>query len=84
MAIIPWVFWSYIGVGSLLILFSKSISSYIYRMALVFTDKSNLSELFIFKTNKMQRDSFFMLARSFTIAFGLLIAAFSIYVIYFK
>lgn len=84
MAVIPLIFWSYVVVGTLLILFSKSISSYIYKMVLVFTNKANLSELFIFKTNKTQRDSFFMLARAFTIIFGLLIATFSIYVLYLK
>ncbi|MDA3855789.1 MAG: hypothetical protein PF569_06000 [Candidatus Woesearchaeota archaeon] len=84
MVVVPIVFWSYVGIGTLLILFSKSISSYIYKMVLVFTNKANLSELFIFKTNKTQRDSFFMFARSFTVIFGLLIAFFSLYIMYFN
>lgn len=73
------VFYLYIFLGLFFILFSKMISNFIYNLALMYTDKMNLRDVFLFKIDHSNRDSFFSLARGFTIFLGILVISICIY-----
>jgi len=78
------IFWTYIILGIILVLFSKKISSIIYNLVLVLTDKTHVSQLFIFKTDKKNIDALFKVAWLITLTFGLVIVSFSLYILYFN
>ena len=75
------VFIIYSIIGFLLVIFNKFISELFYNLTLYFTEKINLKEVFLFKVDNTNRNSMFFLTRSFTIAFGIMIIASSIYYI---
>ena len=60
----------YCFLGLLLVLFSKTISNFVYNIILMYTDKMNLKDVFLFKIDHSNRDSFFKLARWFIIFLG--------------
>lgn len=75
-------FYSYLLLGLSFVIFNKSIGSWVYKLTLLFTDKLNLSELFVFRIDEKNRDSFFFLMRTFSISFGLMIMVFVMYVFF--
>lgn len=76
------VFIIYLIFGILMIIFSSKISEFFYKMVLLYTNKMNLKDLFLFKVNNKNRDSLFSLARYITIFIGLVIISTCLYLIY--
>lgn len=79
--IVNFVMYSYIFLGLFLILFNRFIGAWVYKFTLLFTDKLKISELFIFRIDSKNRDSFFFLTRSFSIMFGICIIGASFYIL---
>lgn len=77
------VMYLYIFLGLFLIFFSKKISNFVYNLILMYMNKMNLKDVFLFKVDHSNRDSFFSLARWFIIFFGIGIISFAIYFIWF-
>lgn len=75
------VMYSYVLLGLFLIFFNKFIGAWVYKFTLLFTDKLKLSDLFIFRIDSKNKDSFFFLTRSFSIMFGICIIAASFYIL---
>lgn len=71
--------YSYVILGILFIIFNKFIGEWMYKLTLLFTDKLKISELFIFRVDSKNRDSFFFLTRSFSIFFGIFITVLAFY-----
>lgn len=74
----------YLFMGLFFIIFSKKISNFVYNLILMYMNKMNLKDVFLFKVDHSNRDSFFSLARWFIIFFGIAIISFCIYFIFFK
>lgn len=72
-------FFLYAFFGFILVLCNKQISFFAYKLILLFTDKLQLDEFFIFKVDKNNKNSLIFITRGFTVSFGLSIVAFSIY-----
>jgi hypothetical protein len=73
------IFSFYLIVGILILIFNFKFSSFFYNLTLYFTQNLNLSNVYLFKINEKNKDSFFFLMRSFVIIFSLVIISISIY-----
>jgi hypothetical protein len=82
MSLSHFVFHLYAVLGLLIIIFSRLISNFFYNLVLIYTNKMNLNELFIFKIDRNNKDSFYSVAKCFTIMLGMIILISSIYFIY--
>jgi hypothetical protein len=69
----------YVILGFIFIFLNKKIGAWVYKLTLLFTDKLRMSELFIFRIDSKNRDSFFFLTRSFSILFGISIVVLALY-----
>lgn len=76
----PALYITYIIFGLILAIFNRFFGLWVYRLTLVFTDKLHISDMFIFRIDKKNRDSFYFLMRSFCILFGLMLSFSAIYV----
>ena len=77
------ILWGYFFLGIVLLILNKYLADLNYKLILYYTNKLNISEIFIFKVNHKNRDSLFFLTRSFVIFFALsLIATTSYYLFY--
>jgi hypothetical protein len=76
------LFWGYVVLGLFFLVFNSKIGSFVYKLTLLFTDKMNLSDFFIFKIDNTNRDSFYVLTRSFSAFFGLALIAAALWVLY--
>lgn len=74
---------AYAFIGLLLIIFNKYVSEITYNLVLYFTEKLNLTEVFLFKVDETNKNSMFFLTRSFTIALGLIIFSTCVYLMFF-
>lgn len=74
MDIITILYGIYVILGLTIALFNKFFALWIYRLILVFTDKLQVSEMFLFKIDNKNKDTFYFLIRSFCILFGLILA----------
>ena len=81
MNMIHFIFHMYAFIGLLMIIFSSFISHYLYNLVLVYTNRMDLKDAFLFRVNRKNRDSMFSVARYFTITVGLTIIFTSLYYI---
>lgn len=73
----------YLVIGLFFIIFSKNISNFIYNLILMYMDRVNLKDVFLFKVDHSNRDSFFSLARWFVTFLGLFLVSFCAYFIWY-
>lgn len=72
----------YVILGLILIIFNKQINNLYYKFVLFYTDKLNLSDLFVFKVNNRNKGSLMLYSRIFMIVFGIIIVLFSLYALF--
>lgn len=72
-------YYLYAFFGLLLVLFFKKISYIAYNLTLIFTDKLQIDQLFIFKIDNKNKNTLLFIMEAFTLTFGLAIVLFSIY-----
>lgn len=74
---------AYAFIGLLMVIFNKYVTKITYNLVLYFTEKMDLSHVFIFKVDDTNRDSMFLLTRTFTVSFGLVIFIVCTYLMFF-
>lgn len=72
----------YAIVGIFMTVFNKKVGSWNYKLTLLYTDKLNIGEFFLFKINNANRDSFFFLTRAISVSLGLTFMATAIWIYY--
>lgn len=73
---------AYFLFGMVLALFNKFFGLWVYRLALLLTDKLQVSDMFLFRVDETNRDSFFFLTRSFCVLFGLMLSFAALYFLF--
>ena len=76
------IYLTYGIMGVLLILFNHKMGEWNYKLALLYTDKLKIQDMFIFRINSKNRDSFFSLTRAISVILGLTFIATAFYGIY--
>ncbi len=73
------VFLSYIIIGSIVLYFSKQISSSFYNIVLIYTNKTKLKDTYLFRVDHKNEKIMFSVARAIIIVYFGILVVMSIY-----